>query len=113
MPKKTSLQVGPIGEELREAELGDERLSRRLATMADRALAAPGAGFPQMVASDAELEGVYRFLSNERVTAEGILQPHFAATGDRATAEGAIVVVHDTTSFEFGGGQARVMAWVS
>jgi hypothetical protein len=28
-------------------------------------MASPEAGFPQMVASDAELEGVYRFLSNE------------------------------------------------
>lgn len=106
MPK-ASLQVGRIGEELRGAELGDERLSRRLSALADRAQGAPDSGFPQMVASDAELEGVYRFLSNEKVTAGGILGPHVAATLDRAAVEGTVVVVHDTTSFEFGGASPR------
>jgi len=104
---RARLPVGRIGDELGEAELGDERLSRRLSVLAERALEAPEAGFPQMVASDAELEGVYRFLSNERVSAEGILAPHFAATLDRAAAEQTVVVVHDTTSFEFGGASPR------
>ncbi len=104
---KSTLAVGRIGEELRGAELGDDRLSRRLSVLAERALGAPDAGFPQMVASDAELEGVYRFLSNEKVTAERILGPHIEATLDRAAAERSVVVVHDTTSFEFGGASPR------
>ena len=104
---KGSWQLERIGEELRGAELGDERLSRRLTVLAERALGAPDAGFPQMVASDAELEGVYRFLSNEKVTAEGILAPHVTATLDRAASHGTVVVIHDTTSFEFGGASQR------
>jgi hypothetical protein len=75
--------------------------------MARRAAEAPDAGFPQMVASDAELEGVYRFLSNEEVTSEAILSPHIAATLGRARELGECLVVHDTTLFEFGGDSKR------
>jgi hypothetical protein len=96
-----------IGDELGRAELGDARLSRRLSSLGERAMGAPDAGFPQMVATDAELEGVYRFLSNEKVTAEGILAPHVAATQQRAASHAALLVVHDTTSFEFGGSSPR------
>lgn len=96
-----------IGEELSGAALGDARLTRRLAAMATRAMGAPDAGFPQMVASDAELEGVYRFLSNERVSAAAILEPHVRATMGRSESKGTVLVLHDTTSFEFGGNSRR------
>src|SRR6516162_3694202 len=98
---ETSRHPERIGDELGRAELGDVRLSRRLSLLGERAMGTPEAGFPQMVASDAELEGIYRFLSNEKVTAEGILAPHVAATKERAVSEGTVWVVHDSTSFEF------------
>jgi hypothetical protein len=100
-------ELPTVAEELGKARLGDARLTRRLALMADRAMSAPDAGFPQMVASDAELEGVYRFLSNEAVTAEAILRPHVDATLERARAQGTVLAIHDTTSFEFGGVSPR------
>lgn len=105
--RKTSGVPERVGDELGRAEFGDARLSRRLSALAERAMGAPDAGFPQMVATDAELEGVYRFLSNEKVTAEGILAPHVDATLDRAAAHSTVWVVHDTTSFEFGGSRPR------
>jgi len=67
----------------------------------------PQLGFPQMVASDAELEGIYRFFSNARVRPESILAPHVSATLERCAAHDAVLVVHDTTSFEFGGSSPR------
>ena len=97
----------PLGSEMAGADLGDTRLSDRLSRIADCAMAAPDFGFPQMVESDAELEGIYRFLSNERVTAEAILAPHIEASLGRAASRGAVLVVHDTTSFEFGGTSRR------
>jgi len=99
--------VPTVGEELSDAELGDARLTRRLASMATRAMGSPDAGFPQMVASDTELEGVYRFLSNERVSAAAILEPHVKATIERSALQGTVLVLHDTTSFEFGGNSRR------
>lgn len=93
--------------EVAGADLGDKRLTDRLELVARRAVEAPDRGFPQMVESDAELEGIYRFLSNKRVTVEGILAPHIAASVERMRARGETFVVHDTTSFEFGGESKR------
>jgi hypothetical protein len=101
------LEVPSVGSELSAADFGDPRLTRRLSTIAERAMAAPDAGFPQMAADDAELEGVYRFLSNESVTAEAILAPHVTATVTRAASQGTVLAIHDTTSFEFGGSSPR------
>jgi hypothetical protein len=98
----------PIAEEFAAAELGDPRRTRRLLSVAERALAAPGVGFPQMVADDGELEGLYRFLSNEYFEPEDVLEPHLAATYARMRqAPGVTLVAHDTTDLSFGGEKGR------
>jgi hypothetical protein len=83
-------------------DLGDERLNRRLMRIADAVSASPTSSFPAASGSDGELEGVYRFMSNARVSPHRILRPHFAATRERA-GDGDVLVVHDTTHFVFGG----------
>jgi Transposase DNA-binding/Transposase DDE domain len=97
----------PVAEEFEGAKLGDARRTRRLQRVATSAGDAPGVGFPQMVADDSELEGVYRFLSNEDVDAEQILEPHVVATLGRARQAGFCLVIHDTTDFRFGGEHRR------
>ncbi len=75
-------------------------------TIADAVATSPSDSFPTLVSGDGELEGVYRFLSNDKVTPKGILEPHFAATRERA-GQGDVLVVHDTTIFTFGGWHKR------
>jgi hypothetical protein len=41
-----------------------------------------------MMASDGELEGLYRFFNNERVTASAVLAPHYRATLERVRGTG-------------------------
>lgn len=96
-----------IGQEFERAALGDRRRTERLKMVARSAAAAPEAGFPQMVADDSELEGLYRFLSNPRVGPDAILAPHIEATQRRARAFGTVLVVHDSTEFRFGGHAER------
>lgn len=96
-----------VGQEFAGAMLGDSRRSLRLRQIARAAVRSPDAGFPQMVESDGELEGVYRFLGNEDVEAEAILAPHFAATVKRAQEVPLCLVVHDTTDFKFRGTAER------
>lgn len=100
-------RVQDVSAEFESAELGDERLSRRLLTIATSIAASPAASFPVMTTSDGELEGVYRFLSNERVSPEKILAPHFAATTERAQREEVVLAIHDSTLFRFGGESPR------
>lgn len=97
----------PVANEFEGAKLGDARRTRRLQRMAASAGDAPGVGFPQMVADDSELEGVYRFLGNEDVDADQILEPHALATFRRARQAGFCLVIHDTTDFRFGGEHRR------
>jgi hypothetical protein len=92
-----------IGEEFAAAELGDARRTSRLQLIARAAEYLPDAGFPQMAESDGELEGIYRFFSNDAVTPSSILEPHIAATVERARQAKTCLVVHDTTEFEFSG----------
>jgi hypothetical protein len=89
------------------ASLGDERLTRRAVQIVERLAAAPAKSFPLQTASDGELEGLYRFVNNEQVEPERILEPHYTATAKRAADAGRVIVVHDTTVFSFGGETQR------
>lgn len=106
MPRKRAERVEPISVELGEADLGDERLNRRLGLLADRLAERPGESFPKAL-NDAELEAAYRFFGNERVSPEEILAPHFRQSARRAAALEHVLVVHDTTQFEFPGHAKR------
>ena len=74
MPRKRAPVLPPVSVEFSDAELGDERLNRRLRLLADRLGERPDASFPKAL-DDAELEAAYRFFGNERVTPEAILAP--------------------------------------
>src|SRR5438552_15286052 len=97
----SSFRVGAVKAEYEDAEIDDRRLRRRLVSLAENMGAKPAASFPA-ASNDAELEATYRFLSNERVSAEGILAPHQRQTVLRARACRSVVVAHDTTEFNFG-----------
>lgn len=115
MPAKPSARsaLTTLPEELGGAEFGDERLSRRLGQMIEAAIKNPAKSFPQMAKSDAELEGTYRFLNNEAVTPDRILAPHRRATCERIAVAGIALVLHDTSTFTFGGEERGEIGWVS
>ena len=98
--------VGTAASELVDVDLGDTRLDKRAIALADRIAARPAASFPKAL-DDAELEAAYRFFGNEAVTPEAILAPHFRQTARRAGSSAQVIVVHDTTAFEFGGQTKR------
>jgi hypothetical protein len=87
------------------AKLGDARRERRLQQVAAQLSAEPGNSFPQTFET-AELEGFYRLLRNESVTWEAILEPHLAATCERAAQIAECLAIHDTTEFQFKGRDA-------
>jgi len=88
-------------DEVRGADFGDRRLSKRLLVLVEKLSVDPSASFPEAAGSDAALEATYRFFRNESVTPERILAPHISATFDRVLAENAVVIAHDTTEFSF------------
>lgn len=102
-----------IGDEFAEAQLGDTRRTARVQRLARAAAELPGAGFPKMVKSDSELEGVYRFLRNEAVKASDVLEPHIAETMKRARQAPLCLIIHDTTEFEFKGDAREGLGFTS
>ena len=99
-------RVPPVSDEFSNAELGDGRLAQRLLRLSERLALRPGASFPKAL-DDAELEAAYRFFGNDEVTPDAILGPHFRQSARRAQGLETVLVVHDTTAFEFGGKTKR------
>jgi hypothetical protein len=106
MPRKRAPVAPLISDEFDEVDLGDKRLNRRLGLLATRLAERPGESFPKAL-DDAELEAAYRFFGNDRVEPESILAPHFRQTVRRAARHPQVLVIHDTTQFEFPGQAKR------
>lgn len=100
-------EFGSVREEFSGGEFGDERLDKRLNTIAERVYEQPTKGFPGAMGSVAATEALYRFLSNDRVTPEKILEPHFRGTVDRIVRASGAVIIHDTSTFCFVGESER------
>jgi hypothetical protein len=105
MPRKRA-EIPAISAELGGADLGDERLNRRLGLLADQLAERPDESFPKAL-DDAQLEAAYRFFGNDRVSPEAILAPHFRQSARRAAEGERVLVVHDTTQFDFPGNSKR------
>lgn len=95
--------ISDIGREFRGAALGDERRSSRLERIGEKLALDPTRSFPAAMASEGQLEALYRFLNNDDVTSGQILQPHVARSAARCSQYADVLVLHDTTSLEFTG----------
>ncbi len=81
-----------------------ERLTQRLMTMARDFWARPMANIPEACESTTKAQAAYRFLANDDVLFETLLQPHYAATEGRISEleQGSVILVpQDTTSVNY------------
>lgn len=101
---ETEAQMSDVSREFHGVRLGDRRLDARLGRIVDTVRRAPHLSLPELFADPSQLEGAYRFIENDRVDAEAILEPHNQRTMERAARAGVVLVVHDTTTFAFEGG---------
>jgi len=92
-----ALGLGPVNHEFDGAELGDDRLGSRLLRIAQALDGDPASGFPRAMRSDAELEGLYRFINNGRFSADDIVAPHLQRTFERAREAGEVLAIHDSS----------------
>src|SRR6266849_5091311 len=99
-------RVPVLSSEVAGADLGDARLSQRLGLLIDSIADRSAESFPKAL-DDASLEAAYRFFGNASVTPGAILAPHFRQTAQRAATRRDVLVIHDTTQFEFGGDTKR------
>lgn len=93
--------------EMSTGALGDRRLHQRRDRLMAMLEAHPDTAFPEACADDAEVEALYRFLRNRRVSLEALVEPHVAASHTRCAAMGEVLVLHDTTDMVFAGDTPR------
>ena len=96
-----------LREEMAGGDLGDDRLNARRDRLIDVLAQSPDVGFPEACTSDGEVEALYRFLRNPRVSLAAVLEPHLVATQQRCRALDEVLVIHDTTEFSFAGEHVR------
>lgn len=87
--------------------LGDARLEARRDRIVQVLQEHPDKGFPEAFSSDEEVEALYRFLRNKRLSLDSITEPHLVATRERCLALGEALVIHDTTEMSFSGNAPR------
>lgn len=88
-------------EEFGAADLGDERLHRRLQIIAGDFFARPTMNIPQACGSRAKAKAVYRFLDNPQVHLDSVLSGHYQATRRRVAAYPVVLAVQDTTELNY------------
>lgn len=91
-----------IDQECKECKFADVRLGKRFRKLVEQVSDGVGDSIPLACQDWANTKAAYRFLSNERVSEEEILQGHFQATRKRFdVATGPILVLHDTSEFVY------------
>src|SRR6478752_10555257 len=89
-------------EETRASAFADERLRKRFRRLLGEVHDHIGGGIPYACQDWAAVKAAYRFLSNPKVSAAGILAGHSEATRARfQAAPGTVLILHDTTEFVF------------
>jgi len=88
-------------EEFGDVELGDNRINKRLLTIARDFYSNPQANIPQACQDRAKTKATYRFFENGNVTMEKLLLPHYKSTQNRIGKEKVVLAAQDTTSLNY------------
>ncbi len=89
--------------EFKTMALGDARLDRRAVLLAEQFAHKPGASIPQACGNWAGTAAAYRFLSNDSVDAQAVLQAHVDASVLRIGHHPVVLCLQDTTELDFRG----------
>jgi len=89
------------------AELGDERLTKRLVRVALRMLEHPEGTLPAKMQTPADLKGLYRLLNHDQVTHAAVLETHRELTlAQMRENQDVVLLIHDTTQLDYTGKKA-------
>ena len=90
-----------ITKELSGIDLGDKRLNRRSQLVLQGLSVDPQASINGSFDSWSETHAAYRLFDNPQVTPQAILEPHYAATHERIRQHPVVLIVQDTTEYDF------------
>jgi hypothetical protein len=87
--------------EFGKARLSDERLRKRLQTIARDLYARPQAQIPEACQSRSKTKAAYRFFDHPETGMEIVLESHYQATRQRLIEHTIVLAVQDTTSLNY------------
>jgi hypothetical protein len=90
-----------IMNEFSKAQLGDQRLTKRLCQLAEDFAEQPEVSIPKASGDWGQTCAAYRFLDNEQVRPADILAAHQGRTVERAATVPLLLAVSDTTSLNY------------
>ena len=87
---------------MKDADLNDQRLNRRLKLILSHLSRHPTASIPAACGGYAETAAAYRFFDNDKVNFDGVLRPHQESTRTRIriAAQPVAILVADTTEVD-------------
>jgi hypothetical protein len=88
-------------QELRQANLGEARRTRRLIQIVEDLAAQPSASVPQASGTWAKTKAVYRFWDDAPVTPAAIRESHIHSTVERSRRQRQVLAVQDTTELDY------------
>src|SRR6266851_1566018 len=89
--------------EFADAELGDERRTKRLVELANVLGQHPTAALPEACGDGGMLKAAYRFFDNDAIEAQDMLQSHIESTYRRLDQVSLVLAVQDTTEVNWTG----------
>src|SRR5438132_9943114 len=89
--------------EFADAELGDERRTKRLVELASVLGQHPTAALPEACGDGGMLKAAYRFCDNDAIEAQDMLQSHIESTYRRLDQVRLVLAVQDTTEVNWTG----------
>src|SRR5947209_20289925 len=94
--RRTAPMLAPwVTDELRTADLRDERLNKRLNIILSHFSARPNVSIPAACGGASETNAAYRFFDNDKVDFRSVLCPHLDCTRVRIAAQPVALVVPD------------------
>lgn len=99
--KLSKASVDRVVSAFADLKAGDPRRKTRVAETVRKMAANPQATLPEAMGSEAALEGAYRLMNSGHISPQALLTAHARVTALHAKAAAKVVVIHDTTTFQF------------
>ncbi len=93
--------MGWAHEEFGAIKLGDERLNQRAQQLLSKLGDNPTASIPTACNSWPETKAAYRFLDNDKVTSDKLIDPHKECTLERVSEEPVVLCIEDTSEIDY------------
>lgn len=100
MPAKTPA-ADWAEEEFGQVDLGDERLNRRVVSIARDFYARPQGSIPQACQTRAKTKAAYRLFEHPAAHMDSLLTPHYSATIARCQTQSVVLAAQDTTALNY------------